>query len=197
MSKDPFIIVGLGNPGQKYEKTRHNMGFMAIDVLAERNGIDVKKLKFKALIGDGRIAGNRVFLVKPQTYMNLSGDSVREIVNFYKIPIENLIVLYDDFDIDAGSIRIRKFGSAGTHNGMRSIVKQLGSDRFPRIRIGIGGQDKGDLVDFVIGGMSKKEAAIHQQTVEDAAIACEGILKEGLDRAMNRYNVRKPKESNE
>ena len=133
-----YVIVGLGNPGKKYENTRHNMGFMAIDLLADKFGIKVDKIKHKALIGEGRIANQKVLLAKPQTYMNLSGESVREILSYYKVDVENLIVIYDDIDIPTGTIRIRKFGSAGTHNGMRSVVYQLKSDRFPRIRVGIG-----------------------------------------------------------
>ena len=140
-----YVIAGLGNPGKKYENTRHNMGFITIDQLAEKHNIKVDKLKFKALVGEGRIAGQKVMLVKPQTYMNLSGESIREVMNFYKLEPENLIVIYDDIDIEAGTLRIRKFGSAGTHNGMKSVVYQLQSDRFPRIRLGIGSQKKGRL----------------------------------------------------
>ena len=128
-----YVIAGLGNPGKKYENTRHNMGFITIDQLAEKHNIKTDKLKFKALVGEGRIAGQKVLLVKPQTYMNLSGESIREVMNFYKLEPENLIVIYDDIDIEAGTLRIRKFGSAGTHNGMKSVVYQLQSDRFPRI----------------------------------------------------------------
>ena len=116
-----YVIAGLGNPGKKYENTRHNMGFITIDQLAEKHNIKVDKLKFKALVGEGRIAGQKVMLVKPQTYMNLSGESIREVMNFYKLEPENLIVIYDDIDIEAGTLRIRKFGSAGTHNGMKSV----------------------------------------------------------------------------
>ena len=155
-----YVIAGLGNPGKKYENTRHNMGFITVDQLAEKHDIKVDKLKFKALVGEGRIAGQKVLLVKPQTYMNLSGESIREVMHFYKLEPENLIVIYDDIDIELGTLRIRKFGSAGTHNGMKSVVYQLQSDRFPRIRIGIGNQKKGDLVDFVIGGFSKEEVQL-------------------------------------
>ena len=130
-----YIIAGLGNPGKKYENTRHNMGFLAVDLLAEKYGIRIDKIKFKALVGEGRIAGQKVLLVKPQTYMNLSGQSIVEVMNFYKVEIENLIVIYDDIDIPTGTIRLRKKGSAGTHNGMRNIVYLLGDDGFPRIRV--------------------------------------------------------------
>ncbi len=188
-----FIIVGLGNPGRKYENTRHNMGFLTIDRLAEKLSIRVSKIKFKALIGEGRIGTHRVILVKPQTYMNLSGESVREIMQFYKIPIENLIVVYDDFDIALGTIRIRKFGSAGTHNGMKSVIYQLQSDRFPRIRIGIDNQDKGNLIDFVTGGVSKEEAVLLREAIDQSVEAIQAIVTDGIDLAMNRYNSRRPK----
>lgn len=141
-----YIIAGLGNPGKKYENTRHNMGFTAIDLLAEKFGIKVNKLRFKALTGEGRIAGQKVLLIKPQTYMNLSGESVRMALDYYKEPPENLIVIYDDIDIPTGSIRIRKKGSAGTHNGMRNILYQIQSEDFPRIRVGIGSGKKDDLI---------------------------------------------------
>ena len=191
MSNDLYIIAGLGNPGRKYENTRHNLGFITIDLLAEDLGIRVNKLKFKALIGEGRIGSSRVILVKPQTYMNNSGESLREIVQFYKIPMENLVVIYDDFDIPAGSLRVRKFGSAGTHNGMRSIIYQLQSDRFPRIRIGMGSEDKGNLINFVIGGCRKEELPVMEEAVRNAADACKCIVTDGIDLAMNQYNTRK------
>ena len=132
------IIAGLGNPGREYESTKHNVGFMTLDLLADKLGISISKEKFKALIGEGRIGTEKIILVKPQTYMNLSGESIREVVGFYKIDIEDLIVIYDDIDIPAGTLRIRSKGSAGTHNGMRSVVYQLQEDGFPRIRVGIG-----------------------------------------------------------
>ena len=186
-----YVIAGLGNPGKKYENTRHNMGFITIDQLAEKHNIKVDKLKFKALVGEGRIAGQKVMLVKPQTYMNLSGESIREVMNFYKLDPENLIVIYDDIDIEAGTLRIRKFGSAGTHNGMKSVVYQLQSDRFPRIRLGIGSQKKGDLVNFVIGGFSKEEVPVLEEAVNHAVLATECIIEDGIDKAMNQYNTKK------
>ncbi len=194
MNKELFIIAGLGNPGKQYENTRHNLGFLTIDYIAEKNNINVTKNKFKALIGDGTIGGKRVLLVKPQTFMNLSGDSLRDIMNFYKVNPENLIVIYDDFDIELGTIRIRKFGSAGTHNGMRSIVSQLGTDRFPRIRVGINSKNKGDLINFVIGGFSKEEVPLLEDGVKQAALGAECYVKNGIDLAMNRYNSKKKKE---
>lgn len=192
-----YVIAGLGNPGKKYENTRHNMGFITVDQLAIKHDIKVDKLKFKALVGEGRIADQKVLLVKPQTYMNLSGESIRQIMHFYKLDPEKLIVIYDDIDIELGALRIRKFGSAGTHNGMKSVVYQLQSDRFPRIRIGIGSQKKGDLVDFVIGGFSKEEVPVLEETVTKAVSAIECILAEDVDIAMNRYNTKKARPKKE
>ncbi len=192
-----YVIAGLGNPGKKYENTRHNMGFITVDQLAIKHDIKVDKLKFKALVGEGRIADQKVLLVKPQTYMNLSGESIRQVMHFYKLDPEKLIVIYDDIDIELGALRIRKFGSAGTHNGMKSVVYQLQSDRFPRIRIGIGSQKKGDLVDFVIGGFSKEEVPVLEETVTKAVSAIECILAEDVDIAMNRYNTKKARPKKE
>jgi len=132
-----YIIVGLGNPGKQYENTRHNVGFNIIDILADEYGISVNKMKYKALIGEGRVGTEKVVLVKPVTYMNLSGESLAEIYNFYKVDTSNIVVIYDDIDLDVGKIRIRKKGSGGTHNGMRSIVKCLGTTDFPRVRVGV------------------------------------------------------------
>lgn len=195
MTTEPYIIVGLGNPGRKYENTRHNLGFITVDRIAEDLGIRVNKLKFKALIGEGRLGGRRVLLVKPQTYMNLSGESVREIAGFYKIPMENLVVIYDDFDLPTGSVRVRKFGSAGTHNGMKSIIYQLQSDRFPRIRIGTGKGDGENLIDFVTGGFTKEEVPVMREAVLRAAAACKAIVTDGIDTAMNQYNTRKKEDA--
>lgn len=185
-----YIIAGLGNPGRKYENTRHNIGFIALDLLAERNHIKINKLKHKALVGEGRISGQKVLLVKPQTYMNLSGQSLREVMTYYKEDMEHLIVIYDDIDIPEGTIRIRKKGSAGTHNGMRSIVYDLASDQFPRIRIGMGAERKAELKDFVLGGFSKEEKCLLEGAVEKAALAAERIVEKGIEKAMNEYNVR-------
>lgn len=189
-----YIIAGLGNPGKKYENTRHNMGFWAIDLLAEKYDIKVNKLKFKALTGEGRIAGQKVLLIKPQTYMNLSGESVRMAMDYYGIEPEELIVIYDDIDIATGSVRIRKKGSAGTHNGMKSILYQIQSDNFPRIRIGIGSERKGDLVNFVIGGVTKNEKALLEESIAKAADGAACIVEKGIERAMNEYNVKPKKE---
>ncbi len=183
-----FVIVGLGNPGRKYQNTRHNLGFITVDQLAEKHQIKVSKLSFKALVGDGVIANQKVLLVKPQTYMNLSGESVRQIVQYYKIAPENLLVIYDDVDIETGKIRVRKKGSAGSHNGMKSIIYQIQSDEFPRIRIGIGGERRLSLRDFVTGGFSKEEKPLLEDAVQRSVGAIESIIAEGVDRAMNRYN---------
>lgn len=186
-----YVICGLGNPGKKYENTRHNMGFITIDQLAEKHDIKVDKVKFKALVGEGRIAGQRVLLVKPQTYMNLSGESVQEVMHFYKLDPEELIVIYDDLDLEVGALRLRKFGSAGTHNGMRSVVQHLNSDRFPRIRLGIGANGKRDIIDHVIGGFTKDEVPVLEEAVTKAVSAIECMLGEGIDRAMSQYNTKK------
>lgn len=185
-----YIIAGLGNPGSKYENTRHNMGFKAIDAMASEFGIDVNRAKFKGLIGEGRIGSEKVILLKPQTYMNLSGQSVREIMNFYKIPEENLIVIYDDFDLPIGSIRVRKSGGPGTHNGMKSVVQELGSRKFPRVRVGIGSSD-GSTVQFVIGKVGKDEQQILNEAAEVAASAAADIIRIGIENAMNIHNTRK------
>lgn len=185
-----YIIAGLGNPGSKYENTRHNMGFKAIDAMALEFGIDVNRAKFKGLIGEGRIGSEKVILLKPQTYMNLSGQSVREIMNFYKIPEENLIVIYDDFDLPIGSIRVRKSGGPGTHNGMKSVVQELGSRKFPRVRVGIGSSD-GSTIQFVIGKVGKDEQQILNEAAEAAASAAADIIRIGIENAMNIHNTRK------
>lgn len=186
-----YIIVGLGNPGRKYENTRHNLGFITIDRLASKHDIKVDKIKFKALVGDGRIAGQKVLLVKPQTYMNLSGESVREVANFYKVEPDEIIVIYDDLDLPLGNLRIRKSGSAGTHNGMKSLVYQLKSDQFLRVRIGIGQNGDKDIIDFVIGGFRKEEVPILEDTVDKAVMAIESMIGETVDIAMNKYNSKK------
>lgn len=185
-----YIIVGLGNPGLKYENTRHNMGFKAINAMASEFGIDVNRAKFKGLIGEGRIGSEKVILLKPQTYMNLSGQSVREIMNFYKIPEENLIVIYDDFDLPIGSIRVRKSGGPGTHNGMKSVIQELGSRKFPRVRVGIGSSD-GSTIQFVIGKVGKDEQQILNEAAEAAASAAADIIRIGIENAMNIHNTRK------
>ncbi|NLM50942.1 MAG: aminoacyl-tRNA hydrolase [Clostridiaceae bacterium] len=182
-----YLVAGLGNPGKDYANTRHNVGFMAVDLFSIKNGIKVNKIKHKALIGEGMIEGKKVILAKPQTFMNLSGESIREIVEYYKIPIENLIVIYDDIDLPTGRIRIRKKGSAGTHNGMRNIIYHLQDENFPRIRIGVG-KPSGDLVDYVLGEFSKEEGAIIQSALKNVVDAVEVIISQGIESAMNKYN---------
>lgn len=183
------VIAGLGNPGSKYENTRHNAGFIAIDLLSKKYGIKVDRLKHKALTGDGLINGERVLLVKPQTFMNLSGESIRDIVQWYKVPAENLIVIYDDVDLPAGALRIRSKGSSGTHNGMKSVIYQLQSDGFPRIRIGIGKAPEGwDLADYVLGRFGADEIPVVAKCIERAAEAAALIATEGVATAMNKYN---------
>ncbi|AEV67065.1 peptidyl-tRNA hydrolase [Acetivibrio clariflavus DSM 19732] len=183
------VVIGLGNPGPRYENTRHNVGFDTIDRLSKKHNIAVTKVKYKAVIGDGNIGGHRVLLVKPQTFMNLSGESVREIIEWYKVPVKNIIIIYDDIDLPVGKIRIRPKGSAGTHNGMRSVIYQIQSEDFPRIRIGIDKPPQGwELADFVLSKFSADERKSVEEAIENAADAVEVILNSGIDKAMNRYN---------
>ena len=184
-----YVIAGLGNPGRQYEKTRHNMGFLVADEFAAAHGIDIRRIRHKALVGEGRIAGEKVLVVKPQTYMNLSGESLREVMAYYDVPMENLIVIYDDMDLETGTLRIRKKGSAGSHNGMKSVIYQLQSDAFPRIRIGIGTAAGDDWKDYVTGQVTEKEAPILAETIKNASAALECIITDGIDIAMNRFNT--------
>lgn len=185
-----YVIVGLGNPTKEYENTRHNIGFAIIDKLAESYSIDVQEKKHKALIGKGMINGSKVILAKPQTYMNLSGESVRELVDYYKIDEEEeLIIIYDDISLDVGQLRIRKKGSAGGHNGMKSILAHLGHDIFPRIKVGVGDKPKGyDLADYVLGRFSQEERGIMEEASIAAVNAVREIIAGEIDRAMNTYN---------
>ncbi len=190
------IIAGLGNPGKEYENTRHNIGFDVIDALSDQYSIEVKERGFKALCGKGMIEGERVILVKPQTYMNLSGESLRQIIDFFKIDVEEeLIVISDDIALEAGTVRIRKKGSAGGHNGIKNIILNLGTENFQRIRIGVGEKPKEwDLIDYVLGHFSKEERKRMDEAVEDAVKAIGVILSEDIDRAMNRFNKKKKSE---
>ena len=188
-AKDTYVIVGLGNPGKEYADTRHNMGYKAIDVLSSDENIEIRRNKFHSLIGQGRIAGKKVVLVKPETYMNRSGIAVREAAMYFNVAPENLIVIYDDIDLPSGSIRIRKSGGAGTHNGMKSVVEQLGTKDFVRIRIGVGAAEAGeDLVNRVIGEVPKAERELLQKAAAEAAAAVKDIITIGVDNAMNRHN---------
>ena len=184
-----YIIVGLGNPTREYELTRHNIGFRVIDALADELDICINKPKFKALIGDTKIGDTKIILVKPQTYMNSSGESVKEICEWYKIPLCNLIVVYDDIDIDWKKLRIRPSGSAGSHNGLKSVVDLLNSKDFPRVRVGIGKPPQNwDLVDYVLGKFNddeQKELGLVINTARDA-IQC--IIKSDVNSAMNKFN---------
>lgn len=185
-----YIIVGLGNPGSRYAHTRHNVGFDTIDILADRYGISVDNKKFKALWGKGVIEGQRVVLAKPQTYMNLSGESVRQLIDFYKIDeTEELIVIYDDISLEPGQLRIRGKGSAGGHNGIKSIIAHLGGQDFKRIKVGVGEKPLGfDLADYVLSRFSKAERESVEEALQRAAEATAAIMTDGMDAAMNRYN---------
>ena len=184
-----YVVVGLGNPGKQYENTRHNVGFNVIDILAKEYDISVSKIKHKALIGEGRVGSEKVLLVKPQTYMNLSGETLIDIYNYYKVDMDNIIVIYDDIDLDVGKIRIRKKGSGGTHNGMRSIIKCLGANDFPRVRVGVSKPKPGqDLADFVLSRFRKEENNDVELGLEKAAKAVDVMIKDNVDLAMNKYN---------
>ncbi|MDD6483187.1 MAG: aminoacyl-tRNA hydrolase [Clostridiales bacterium] len=187
-----YLVAGLGNPGREYNMTRHNIGFHTIDYIADKLGIKVNKLKYKALWGEANINGEKVLLIKPQTYMNNSGESLMEFVSFYKVPIENLIVINDDISIEAGRLRIRPKGSAGGHNGLKSIIYLLKSDEFVRIKMGVGApQSKEyDLADYVLGHFTKEEIPIMEDAIVRAAGAVEEIIKNGAASAMNKYNQR-------
>lgn len=189
------IIAGLGNPTDQYKGTRHNVGFMAIDKLSEAEGITVNQHKHKAMTGSGFIAGQRVLLMKPLTYMNLSGESIRAAADFYKVEPEDILIIYDDISLEPGMLRIRKKGSAGGHNGIKSIIKHLGCDTFPRIRVGIGGEKHPgqDLADYVLGHFSGEEKELLDEALDKAVKAAELIAADEIDEAMNRYSVGKKK----
>ena len=185
-----FLIVGLGNPTKQYEKTRHNIGFDVMDALADKYNISISENKHKALCGKGVIEGMKVVLAKPQTYMNLSGESVRELVDYYKIdPESELIVIYDDINLAPGRLRIREKGSAGGHNGIKNIISHLGTQVFPRIRIGVGEKPKGwDLADYVLGRFAKDEEHVIREALDNAAEACGIIVDDEIRTAMNKFN---------
>ena len=184
-----FLIIGLGNPESDYANTRHNMGFNVINELSKKYDIDVSKSKFKGLFGNGMVNGEKVILLKPQTFMNLSGESVREVMDFYKITSDKIIVIYDDIDLEPGVIRIRKSGGPGTHNGMKSVVQNLNTEDFIRVRVGIGApENKEDMINYVIGPIPKREKEILEGSIEKAAESVIEILKSGIDVAMNRFN---------
>lgn len=185
-----FLVVGLGNPDKKHTFTRHNSGFLCVDMLAEKYGFAVNKLKFKSLLGDAEIGGHRCLIMKPQTFMNLSGEAVRDAAQFYKIPPECIIVLFDDISLDVGKIRIRRKGTDGGHNGVKNIIYHLNSDRFPRIKIGVGKKPHPDydLGDWVLSEFNKDEQVPLKEALEKAVSALELMLDGKTDEAMNRYN---------
>lgn len=191
-----YMIIGLGNPTKEYDKTRHNVGFSVIDELAERIGSDVTEKKHKALCGKGMLNGQKVVLAKPQTFMNLSGESVRAMVDFYKVTPQEIIVIYDDVSLEPGQLRIRVKGSSGGHNGIKNIIAHLGTQEFPRIRVGIGEKPKHmDLADYVLSRFSKGEQELMSDAFKEAADAVEMMVAEGADPAMNHFNAKKHKES--
>lgn len=184
-----YLIIGLGNPEEEYARTRHNMGFDTINKISEKYNIKVNKSKFNSLYGTGTIEGEKVILLKPQTYMNLSGEAVRDFMNFYKLSSEDIIVIYDDLDIEPGIIKIRKKGGPGTHNGMKSVVHELQTEDFSRIRIGIGNPEyKNDLLNFILTRIPEEEYKILEKAQENAVSAVEEIIKNGIDTSMNKYN---------
>lgn len=183
------LIVGLGNPGLQYDGTRHNIGFEAIDKLADSHRISVNRSKFKALVGEGTIGGEKVVLMKPQTYMNLSGEAIAACKSWYKIAPEDIIIMYDDVSLDVGDIRIRKSGSSGGHNGMKSIIAHLSTDVFPRVKIGVGQKPAGwDLADYVLGKFSDEDKKILEPRLKVICDAVETMVKRDVDTAMNNYN---------
>ncbi len=184
-----YLIVGLGNPEEEYKRTRHNMGFDVVNEIASRYMVSLERKKFDAIYGEAIIEGQKVMLIKPQTYMNLSGVAVKQFVDFYKVPVEQVIVIYDDMDIEKGTMKIRKKGGAGSHNGMKSVISQIGSEGFPRIRIGIGAPLRPhDRMNYVLEKLSKEEYTILEQGIQKASMAIIDMLKSGIDHAMNQYN---------
>lgn len=188
--KIEYIVAGLGNPGPKYANTRHNAGFMAIDRLAREHGFEVKKSKFSSLIADTMIGGKRCLVMKPQTMMNNSGEAIYEAASYYDIPDENIIVLYDDISLDVGKTRIRRKGSAGGHNGIKSIISCLGSEDFPRVKIGVGKKPNAnyDLIKWVLGEFPKEQRDDLEKAIENASKAVELMVNGDIDGAMNLYN---------
>ncbi|MDO4267209.1 MAG: aminoacyl-tRNA hydrolase [Eubacteriales bacterium] len=187
-----YVIAGLGNPTREYDKTRHNVGFSVIDVLADKYGIDVSERKHRALCGRGVIGGQKVILLKPQTFMNLSGESIRAAMDYYKTAPEELIVIYDDISLEPGQLRIRLKGSAGGHNGIKNIIAHLGSQEFPRIKVGVGAKPpRMDLADYVLSRFGAGEQKLMDEAFREAADAAVMMMTEGAERAMNHYNAKK------
>ena len=188
-----YVIAGLGNPKKEYDNTRHNIGFSVIDMLADKTGISVNTAKHKGLLGAGYLNGQKIILVKPLTYMNLSGECIREVLDYYKVDgSTNLIVIHDDISLEPGIIRVRKKGSAGGHNGLKNIIQHLGKDQFVRIKVGVGEKPAGyDLADYVLGHFDREEQVLMKQVSEEVCEAVQMILEKGPDAAMNVYNGRK------
>ena len=182
-----FLIVGLGNPGSQYEDTRHNIGFKVVDNIAKEYNIEINRQKFKGMCGEGFINGEKVILLKPTTYMNLSGESVREVVDFYKLSNDDVLVIYDDISLVVGRLRIREKGSAGGHNGIKSIIAHLGTDIFPRIKVGVG-QPNVDLVNYVLGKFTKEEMEVLNESIDASTRAAKEIISNDVKTAMNIYN---------
>lgn len=184
-----YLIVGLGNPEKEFSNTRHNMGFDVINKIAKKYEIDITRTKFNGLYGSGTIENEKVILLKPQTFMNLSGQSIKPFIDFYKIPLENVLVIYDDMDVEIGNIKIRKKGSAGSHNGAKSVVHELSSEDFPRIRVGIGRpENEYDAIDYVIGKIEEEQYKQLENGIDQAVKAISEYIIKGIDSAMNRYN---------
>ncbi len=185
-----FLLVGLGNPGKQYELTRHNAGFMALDRIAQKHRGEIRRIRFKGLTGECSLGGKKVLLLKPSTYMNLSGQSVREAMQFYKLPPEKVLVFFDDINLEPGKLRIRRKGSDGGHNGMKNIIYLSGSDQFPRVKLGVGKKPhpEYDLADWVLSRFTKKELEDLDAALDNAAAAAELIVRGDMDRAMNLYN---------
>ncbi len=185
-----YLIAGLGNPGAQYENTRHNAGFMAVDTLAQKKGFEIKKLKFKSLTGEVSLGGRRCLVMKPSTYMNNSGEAIVQAMNFYKIPIENVIICYDDISLEPGKLRIRRKGSDGGHNGIKSVIYLTGSQDFPRIKLGVGQKPSKeyDLASWVLGNLPSEDIPKMREAADNACTAMELIVKGETDKAMNMFN---------
>lgn len=185
-----WLVVGLGNPGDQYDNTRHNVGFAVADELARRGGFSIQRLKHKALTQSAVIGGQGVLVMKPVTYMNLSGEAVADAARFYKVAPDHVLVISDDVDLPVGKLRLRKSGSAGGHNGLKNIIQHLGTDQFPRLKVGVGGKPHPDydMASWVLGKLQGQDKAVMDQAVERAADAVECLLEQGLERAMNRFN---------
>ena len=185
-----WLIAGLGNPGEQYARTRHNMGFLTVDLLAERAQVKINRIRFKSVTAQLEFAGHRCLVMKPQTFMNLSGEAVREAAQFYKIPADHVLVIYDDVSLPVGKIRVRPSGSAGGHNGIKNIIAHLGTEDFPRVKIGTGAptDPEHDMIRWVIGEPSQQEKALLLDAFDRALGAAECVIAEGCDQAMNRYN---------